>query len=171
MITNIHLQGIFEPFGETIRALIAREWNNTEVTPKFLSSFGHGDNQAQLDEPLRTNDFNLKDDEPAVIFREGETTINSYDNNFIELETTIYIDIFGASKFQFLIKEEIDRIIFENQPNAVKRIKKSNNSENSPIINIKQNVIEWQKIGSIPDANIDEQYAGQIECVWEKQKN
>lgn len=173
-ITNTYLEGSMEPFSETIRALTAREWNNTNTdstTPKFLSGFGTGDDAANLNKPLKANDYVLKDDESAIIFREGNTVTVSHDNNFVELETTVYVDIYGTTKLQLLCKEEFDRIIFENQPNSSIRTKKSDNSNDSPIINVRQNVIDWTKIGEIKEINVIEQLSGQIECLWEKQKS
>lgn len=172
-VSNTYLEGTHEPFSETVRALIGREWaaaNTANITPKILSDFGHGANPGALDEPLKSNDFMLKDDEAAIIFKEGNTLTRTFDNNFIEFETTVFIDIFGSTKIQYLIKEEINRIIFENQPNSTKRIKKSDNSNDSAIINIKQNAVDWRKIGSINDVNLEEQLAGQVECIWEQQK-
>ena len=90
-VTTAHLQGDPEPFSETIRALIARNWdesNAADTTPKFISDFGHGENPANMNEPLKPNDFNFKDDQSVITFREGDTTTVYDVRKLVYMETS-----------------------------------------------------------------------------------
>ena len=161
-----------EPFPETIRALVSREWDSTKtlgITPTFLSEYGHGDNEADMSHPLRHNDFNTKDDQATVISREGGSIQTSGNNQTVHLRDTVIIDIFGTGWQRLIFSTEVNRIIFAHQPNAAHPLPKSDNVQDSAILYFVQDHIDWIKIGEIRDADIVGQLSGELDCVWERQ--
>ena len=169
-ITTEYLVGEAEAFSDTIRALIAREWSLSDV-PTVMSMCGIGDNAAKGN--LTENDFlSARKGEDLRFIRvyDGDTTILESTNQFIEYESTVFIDVFARPSQITQFAEEIDRILFENTPNGTNRIRKAGGSLNSAIWNVKNYVPEWRRIAEDREAGLPEQYAGTIQVLWQKTK-
>ena len=172
------LQGTAEPFPETIRRLLASEWDDSEtmdVTPVMVSPNGQGDAEADHSATLKKNDWKILDNRDAVRIYEGDTARQDPAdmwNRTQRMVTTVYIDIFATSPLMgTLMKNEINRIILGNMPNNSDRILKSNGTENSAIATWDRQSIDWEKINDVSDRDTALQYSGQLGCVWSQTKD
>ena len=169
-ITTEFLVGEHEAFSDTIRALIAREWSLSDV-PTVMSMCGVGDNAAKSN--LTENDFisgRKGEDLQFIRVYDGDTTILESTNHFVEMESTVYIDVFTRPSQITQFASEVDRILYENTPNGTNRIRKAGGSLNSAIWNIKNYIPEWRRIAEDREAGLPEQYAGEIRILWQKTK-
>ena len=179
MITDNYLVGDPEPFDETIRALISRDWDdaNTEtVTPKFLSPHGRDSGTADFTSTISTNAWMKDINKDLIRFKQQETLPYSQaqpsGNKWFMMVTTINIDIFAERPNRyFLFDREINRIIQETIPNNSVRIKKSNNTQDSAIHTFDRQVIPFIKIGDFAEGGIRYQWAGELGLVWQRNKS
>lgn len=177
-ITDNFLVGAAEPFDETIRALISRDWNaaNTEtVTPKFLSPHGRDSDAADFTSTISTNAWMKDINKDLMRFKMTDTIrfaqAQPTGNKFFMMLSTIAIDIFAERPNRyFLFDREINRIIQETIPNNAVRIKKSNNTDDSAIHTFDRQVIEFTKIGDFAEGGIRYQWAGELGIVWQRIK-
>ena len=178
VITDVFLVGDPEPFDETIRGLIGRSWtpgNTDSVTPKFRSPHGFGSGVADLTKTTKVNAWMKDINKDLIRFKQVDTI--RYDqaqptgNKFFMMLTTVDIDIFAERPSRyFLFDREINRIIQENIPNNNVRIRKSNNTQDSAIHTFDRQVVEFAKIGEFGKGGIQYQWAGELGCVWQRNK-
>ena len=179
VITDNYLVGDPEPFDETIRALIARDWTdaNTEtVTPTFLSPHGRGTATADFTTKLSANAWMRDINKDLLRFKQVDTIryaqAQPTGNKFFMMLTTVNIDIFAERPNRyFLFDREINRIIQETIPNNSVRIKKSNNIQDSAIHTFDRQVVEFAKIGDFAEGGIRYQWAGELGIVWQRNKS
>jgi len=178
MITIQYLQGTMERFDETIRHLVARNWNKTmteEITPKFLSPQGQDANPADTAKTKSGMAWEKPKNQDYIRIHQGNTLRYRKDlptgTKNVRMITTVFIDIFAQTPHrQLLFEEQINDIIQNNQPNLTTRIKKSNNTENSAISNFDRTNIEFMQIGAFEQHGITMQSSGEIGCIWQKSK-
>ena len=128
-------QGTYETPSQTIGALISREWDTTNSK---ISSAGVAIPKFIYDQTKR-NPQNITAMQPAIVFNDGgsfpipERTGLGHD--LIGMSDTVIIDVFAGSQLQRKWFEfEIYRILRKRRPTGNNDpIKKSNNSDNSPI--------------------------------------
>ena len=161
-----NLVGDDEPASESIRALLSREWN-VQPVPVFMSRFGAGN--AAAGAPVTANDRRAAIERgPTVYVRDGAATPGEGNNDFVEISTVVYIDIFDESrKHLTAIRNEVDRIIFAARPNTSTRIPKSDGTD-SAITYIDPQTPTWQHIDPVEQLGITEQYAGEIEITTQR---
>ncbi len=178
-ITDVYLVGDPEPFDETIRAFIARDWlsaNTEAVTPKFLSAHGKDTDAADFTTKLSANAWMKDINKDLIRFKQVDTTryaqAQPSGNKFFVMLTMVNIDIFAERPNRyFLFDREINRIIQENIPNNSIRIKKSDNTNDSAIHTFDRQVVEFTKIGDFAEGGIRYQHAGELGCVWQRNKS
>lgn len=177
-ITIEHLEGELEGFDETIRHLIAINWDdeNTESkTPKFLSPHGRDEDASSPTEQVSPNSWAMHKNKDLIRFKQQQTIRNdsgSLGNGTIRLITFVYIEIFAETNHRkLLFGEEVNRIIFENIPNSSTRLKKSDNTNDSAIHTFDRQNIEWNERGSFEDAGIIRFLEGEIGCLWQKRRS
>jgi len=179
VITDNYLVGDPEPFDETIRALIARDWTsaNTEgVTPIFLSPHGRSTTVADLATTISANAWMKNINKDLIRFKQVETIafepFQPSGNKSYAMLTTVNIDIFAETPNRaFLFDREINRIIQETIPNNSVRIKKSNNTDDSAIHTFDRQVVSFLKIGDFDKGGIQYQWAGELGVVWQRNKS
>ena len=167
-VTTEYLSGTPELFSDTIRTLLYTEWAPDDI-PKIFSL--HGGEDAVGNE-LTENDFiaaRKGEDSNLIRVWDGNTAVVNASNTFVELESTVYIDVFGQKSKLLEMVNEVDRILFETQPNNTKRINKSD-ARASAIWNIKEYVPNWNRIAADREDALPEQYAGEITILWQKTK-
>ena len=170
MITTEYLTCEHQAVSGTLRSLIAREWGLADP-PTVMSACGVGDSAAK--KTLTENDFlSGRKGEGLNYIRvyDGDTNILNATNNFIELESTVYIDIFARPSQIVNYADEVDRIIYEAAPNGTSRVRKAGGSLNSAIWTIRNYIPEWRRIAEDREEGLPEQYAGEIQILWQKTK-
>ena len=146
-IVTIHLQGKPEPFDETLRHFFASNWDDTKtnnVTPRFISPNGIDDKEADLGEELKQVDVGALQTEGLIAFETAnnriDPTLSSAGNIARGKASDVLITIYSRTKYEgFLFAEQINDIIQDNLPNTDTRIKKSNSTEDSAIMNFEKN--------------------------------
>lgn len=129
--------GDYETTSETIGALINREWDTTNTN---ISSGGSPIPTIIFDEDA-VNTVNITELMEAIVFRNVNTFAveerTALGHGMIGMADQVLIDIYAATdKKRKLYEFEIHRILRKFRPignNAFTAIKKSNNSDNSPI--------------------------------------
>ena len=168
-ITIEHLAGHNELFSDTIRHLLAREWE-LDHTPKIMSALGEGDSVNKME--MTENDFlsaRKGEDQDFIRVYDGDTTILEATNQFVELESSVYIDVFGEKQMLLSYVNEIDRILFENQANGSARINTSAGTASA--IWTMSYVPNWRRLAETREEGLPEQYAGEIKIQWQKTKS
>lgn len=150
-ITITYLEGDPEPFDESIRYLIASNWDATkanDVTPAFLSPHGYGTNEADIDNPISNTDIKIKKVGGLIMMESLNNLHNanwsSASKNRTGKLTEIQFTIYARTKWEaFLFQEEINRIIAVNRPNTAVRISKSSGAEDSAIASFEEGEISF----------------------------
>ena len=177
-IITKYLVGPPELFDETIRFLIASNWNAVNTnnkTPIFISPHGQGTNVAVTTKSKTGHSWDMKKNKDLIRFKQTETN-RSPDRNqggdeVIRLLSIVTIDIFGQTPHRaFLFQEEVNRIIQETRPNQSTRVLKSNGTQNSAIAIFDRTIIDFLEIGEFSKVGINHQLAGELGCIWQKQK-
>ena len=167
-----HLQGAPEDPAETLRALIARHWPaGADPRPVIMSRYGTGDAAADYAAPVTANDRKLAMDGGALVYvRLGAATPETYNNDFVEIHHTVYIDIFADHPTDIeRLKNDVDDIIATRRPNTSTRIPKSGaGAEASGLVALDPLVPDWTYIDAVDDQDIREQYAGELTAVTQK---
>jgi len=179
MITDNYLVGDPETFDETIRALMSRLWTaaNTEsATPVFLSPHGRASAAADYTSKTSATAWMKDINKDLIRFKQMDTTryeqAQPTGNKFFMMLTIVAIDIFAEKPYRaFLFEREVNRIIQENIPNNSVRIKKSDNVNDSAIHTFDRQVVGFIPIGAFEKTGIVYQKAGELGCVWQRNKS
>lgn len=158
-VTITYLVGSQEPFDETIRHLIARNWDATKtnnVTPIFLSPHGSATNAANISTPISNTDIKINQANGLILFEQQnnlhDVRRSSASKNRTGKVGEVLITIYSRSKFEaFLFQEEINRIIAVTLPNTGTWIKKSDNINNSAIASYENHEISFSNPESIDE--------------------
>lgn len=179
VITDNFLVGAAETFDETIRAFISRNWTsaNTEnATPKFLSPHGLDSGTADYTKKISAVAWMKDINKDLIRFKQMDTTryeqAQPTGNKFFMMLTIVAIDIFAEKPHRaFLFEREINTIIQDNIPNNSVRIKKSDNVNDSAIHTFDRQVVEFVPVGAFEKTGIVYQKAGELGCVWQRNKS
>jgi len=172
-------QGDFESPEETIRKLVFDSWINSEtqnVKPTMISPLGFDGAEAGIDadSQMSSNDWLSAKTSEYIRFKYTDTIQQKptdLDNTHIRKNYIIQIDVFATNSLRSgLFKEQIENILFENQPNNSKRIKKSNGTEDSGIVTFDRQALEWLEIGTFEDEGLVREWQAEIGCLFQKNK-
>jgi len=170
--------GDFESPEETIRKLVFDNWINAEtqnVKPKMISPLGFDGDEAGVDadSQMSSNDWLSAKTSEYIRFKYTDTVEqkpDDLDNSHIRKNYIIQIDVFGTNSLRSgLFKEQIENILFENQPNSSKRINKTN-GEISGIVTFDRQALEWLEIGTFEDEGLVREWQAEIGCLFQKNK-
>ena len=178
-ISQVYLQGNPEPFDETIRHLLARNWvqaNTENKLPNFLSPHGSSTNAAG--NPKSANAIKIQTNNDVLVFSMGKPTFlpkeSSDDGSVHAFETPVFVNIYAETqKRMYLYEEEIDRILMENEPGTFVRIKKSDNTNASAIAKFRTPPgphIEYIEVGKFSEKTTNWHASGMLFVNWYKQK-
>lgn len=179
VVTDIYLVGNPEPFDETVRRLIANLWDNTNTetkTPIFRSPHGKDAAVADLTKAVSANAWMKDINKDLIRFKTSDSVrfpqAQPSGNKFVYMIDTVTIDIFGNFPNRaFLFAREVNRILLENQPNNSVRIKKSNGTQDSAIHQFDRQGIDFTEITEVEASGIVYQLAGELGCVWQRNKS
>jgi len=168
VVTYVNLVGAWEHFDKTLASRLTANWNpaNTGgITPKVYSASGLNVSHSWA-RTFGTNEIHLNEDETSLQLPLEEANGNTR----IGMKTLVYIDVFSndANKLK-LFMLEINRIIWELNPNSSNRIKKSNGTENSPISHFDRYTVYFRKEREIdPSMKIYAHASGTLGVIWYK---
>jgi len=134
-------EGTKETFSKTIRALFQQAspsgWNNdnvSDIDPTFLS-----------DEDMTSGQIYTEAGE-GVLFEEGNSRwINTaLDNSQGDKEQDVIITVFAPNKLILdLMRDEVERVLRQNNPGKGTVLLKSNGTDDSPILGWQLPLPEW----------------------------
>lgn len=171
--------GDFESPEETLRKLVFDSWFDAETQntkPKMISPMGFDGDEAgtTAEKQSSTNDWLSAKTSEYIRFKYTDTVEQKptdLDNSHIRKIYIIQIDVFATNSLRSaLFKEQIENILFENQPNSSKRIKKSNGTEDSGIVTFDRQALEWLEIGTFEDEGLVREWQAEIGCLFQKNK-
>lgn len=170
--------GDFESPEETIRKLIFDNWTPSEtqnVTPKMISPLGFDGDIAgtDADSQISTNDWLEAKKAEYIRFKYTDTVEqkpDDLDNTHIRKNYIVQIDVFATNSLRSaLFKEQIENILFDNQPNSSFRIAKTN-GQTSGIVTFDRQALEWLEIGTFEDEGLVREWQAEIGCLFQKNK-
>lgn len=173
-----YLQGDFESPEETLRKLCYDEWDTSltqDETPKMISPLGFDDEEAKTEakDQNSTNDWIAAKRGEYIRFKYTDTVqqkSDDLDNTHIRKNYIVQIDVFSTNSLRSaLFREQVEDILFENQPNSSKRIKKSN-GETSGIVTFDRQALEWLEIGTFEEMGLVREWQAEIGCLFQKNK-
>jgi hypothetical protein len=150
-ITYQGLVGSWEEPEETLRAWFFTKWNPVQTggkTPIFQSPQGKDNEDASLaTERLETAWKDGHDKENMIVFNQrgvAQKRSDTAGNHVIPMIYQIYIDIFAEdTQLAGLFARHINDIIQDNFMIDATPIKKSNGTENSPIVTFEEEQVEF----------------------------
>jgi len=170
-VTTIYLQGVIEPFDETVRHWIARNWlkaNTLGVTPSFTSPNGIDKKQADYSDDVTKNDMESMQVDGLIVFEATEQTLvgGGRGKSGKTMNTVINITIYGLDRQHlFFFMQEFNRIM-EGRPHTGQRIKKSNNTEDSAIAYFDRDQMDWARPQTIDTSTHVVITSGQLGVRW-----
>lgn len=171
-------QSAHEPASDTVRQFIAAAWDASAkgFDPYFVSEGGVNTSAAGSRGLSSAALASLERDATAYCkFYEGDTrTLNSSKSTWYG-ETDVYCDIYGRHAVMgatlksqmLLIRDHVDGTILNNQTGPYPQ---SRDGNDSAIMAIAPEGIDWERIGEDGEKAISEQYSGIIECRWQRSK-
>jgi hypothetical protein len=167
-VTYINDAGNWEHFDKTISARLSASWtsgNTNSETPTFHSASGTNVSQS-WPRSFGTNEIHCNEDDTQ--FPISSETANG--NTWQGMKSLVYIDIFArdANLLKLFIRE-VNRIIWELNPNSGNRVKKSNGTDNSPIDHFESYTIQFIKERQLaPNMRVSAHGSGTLKIIWYK---
>ena len=170
--------GNFEPPAETLRKLVYMNWNaelTQDVTPKMISPQGYNNTEAgqTTEDQMSTNDWQAARRQDYVRFKTIDTVTQktqNADNKHIRKLYMVQIETFATSTYlNALIREQIENILFEHQPNSSRRINKTD-GQRSGIVTFDRQSLEWIEIGTFEEDDVIREHQAVIGCLFQKNK-
>jgi len=125
------------------------------------------------DKQISTNDWIEAKKAEHIRFKYTDTIQqkpDDLDNKHIRKNYIVQIDVFSTnSLLSILFKEQIENILFENQPNSSIRINKTN-GVTSGIVTFDRQALEWLEIGTFEDEGLVREWQAEIGCLFQKNK-
>ena len=169
-ISTAYLDGDMEPFAETIRYWLAKNWpQDAPVAPIFLSPQGQNDKKAG--DPIGDANLNAARAMNAVITDgDGKNKPQNGGDGIITHRYISYVEIAAyAPTIGELeqIENIIDEIILLQFPDNTRRINKSD-GKTSAIAILDQDSLDWSPPTGNKEANINYMSTAQLGCVWQQ---
>ncbi len=177
-VSFAYLVGDMESPEETLRKLLFDNWNNIKtqlITPKIISPLGfNGDIAGTVAlNQMSTNDWIVAKKADYVRLKYTDTVQqkpDDLDNTHIRKNYIVQIDVFSTNSLRsILYKEQIEDILFDNQPNSLVRINKTN-GDISGIVTFDRQALEWLEIGTFEDEVLVREWQAEIGCLYQKNK-
>jgi len=171
-VSTIYLQGLIEPFDETVRAYIARLWDETKTLgskPAFVSPNGQGEDESNFDESVTKNDMESLKVDGMILFEaiEQQHIGGGRGKSGKTKATLINVTLYAMNRYYlFYYMQEFDRILSDNRPNTGLRIKKTNDSEDSAIAYFDRDQMTWARPQKIEDSIHIVITSGQLGARW-----
>jgi len=122
---------------------------------------------------MSTNDWIATKADDYVRLKYTDTvpqSVEGLDNKHMRKNYIVQIDVFSTNSLRSaLYREQIENILFENQPNTSTRIPKTDGTD-SGIVTFDRTALEFIEIGTFEDEGLVREWQAEIGCLFQKNK-